>query len=55
MWAKKRADMQLFMIFFEKSYASDPLNVLSLVQLLQYVIGEECMALYDYANLRKVS
>lgn len=43
------------MIFFEKAYSIDPLNVLSLVQLLQYIVGEECMALYDYANLRKVS
>ena len=47
--------MQLFMIFFEKSYTSDPANILSLVQLLQYIVSEECMALYDYANLRKVS
>ena len=46
--------MQLFMIFFEKSYTTDPLNLLNLVQLLQYVIGEDCMPLYDYVNLRKV-
>ena len=50
-----RNDIQMFMILYEKSQKQDSQNLLSLIQLLQYVTTEECMPFYDYGNLRKVS
>ena len=42
------------MEFYEKSNAKDPINILSMIQLLQFIISESTIRFFDYMSLRKV-
>ena len=53
--SKKKEDVDLFVEFYEKSNAKDPINILSMIQLLQFIISESTIKYFDYISLRRVA
>ena len=45
--------MELFVEFYEKAYSRDPVNVLSAIQLLQFVISEATVSHFSFLSLHK--